>query len=277
MRITLVAYTVAGFTPHSRRRSTVRPNFVVKPSPLHAEGAAELGLRMVRSQWISDNEMKCLIVVTGVLAAFLGCAGVSGAQDGATVGGPTSYVFASPGGVPLKANVFTLTGQKTGERRAAIVIFHGGGWSEGEPEWAFARARHFAARGLIAIAAQYRLSDQKTVTPLDTMADARAVIRWMRTQAGALGIDPGRIVADGWSAGAHLAAAAAIFGDSTAANEPSAAPNALVLVSPAVSLEGDSWAQRLLGRHGNVRDISPTNASEQGSPRPSSSREAPIV
>jgi len=210
--------------------------------------------------------MRWSIVVTGVLAAFLGCAAVSRAQDGAAIEEPPAYVFASPGGVPLKAYVFALTGKKTGERRPAMVVFHGGGWSEGEPEWAFARARHFAARGLIAVAAQYRLSDQKTVTPRDAMADARAVIRWMRTQAGALGIDPGRIVADGWSAGAHLAAAAAIFGDSAAANEPSAAPNALILVSPAVSLEGDSWAQRLLGPHGNVRDISPDEHIRAGLP-----------
>ena len=158
------------------------------------------------------------MVVTGVLAAFLGCAAVSLAQDSAAIEGPTAQVFASPGGVPLKAYVFAPTGKKTGERRAAMVIFHGGGWSEGEPEWAFARARHFAARGLIAVAAQYRLSDQKTVTPSDAMADAPAVIRWMRTQAGALGIDPRPVVADGWSAGAHLAASAAIFGDPAAAN-----------------------------------------------------------
>ncbi len=88
----------------------------------------------------------------------------------------------------------------------------------------------------------------------------------MRTQAGALGIDPGRIVADGWSAGAHLAASAAIFGNSTAANETSSAPNALILVSPAVSLVADSWAQRLLGRHGSVRDISPDEHVRPGLP-----------
>jgi acetyl esterase len=210
--------------------------------------------------------MKCSTVVTGVLAAFLSCADVSRAQDGAAVYGPTAHVFASPGGVPLKAYVFAPPGKPTGERRAAIVVFHGGGWSEGEPEWAFARARHFAARGLIAVAAQYRLSDQQTVTPLDAMADARSVIHWMREQAGALGIDPGRLVADGWSAGAHLAASAAIFGSSTAANQTSTAPNALILVSPAVSLEADSWSQRLLGRHANVRDISPDEHIRAGLP-----------
>ena len=219
-----------------------------------------------RSHWRADNEMRCSIVVTGVLAAVLGCTGVSRAQDDVTVEGPATHVFSSPGGVPLKAYVFAPTGKRTGERRPAIVVFHGGGWSEGEPEWAFARARHFAARGLIAVAAQYRLSDQKTVTPLDAMADARGVIHWMRTQAATLGIDPGRIVADGWSAGAHLAASAAIFGDVTAAKGQGTAPNALILVSPAVSLEGDSWAQRLLGGRGNVRDISPDEHVRPGLP-----------
>ncbi len=130
--------------------------------------------------------MRCPVIVTGVLAALLGCTGCLRAQDSATNEAPAAHVFASPGGVPLKAYVFAPTGKKTGERRAAMVVFHGGGWSEGEPEWAFARARHFAARGLIAVAAQYRLSDQKTVTPLDAMADVRGVIRWMRTQAGTL-------------------------------------------------------------------------------------------
>ena len=73
----------------------------------------------------------------------------------------------------------------------------------GEPEWGFSLARHFAELGMIGAAAQYRLSDQKSITPLDAMADARAVIRWMRANADSLGIDGNRIAAYGWSAGAQ--------------------------------------------------------------------------
>ena len=54
---------------------------------------------------------------------------------------PAVYVYASPGG-----------------KRAGIVIFHGGGWSKGEPSWAFARARYFAERGLVAVAAHLAAS-----------------------------------------------------------------------------------------------------------------------
>src|SRR5262245_30411284 len=69
------------------------------------------------------------------------------------------------GGSQLKAFVFTPLKPVDG-KRSAMVLLHGGGWSMGEPQWAFARARHFADRGMVAVAAQYRLSDQKTITPL---------------------------------------------------------------------------------------------------------------
>jgi acetyl esterase/lipase len=202
-----------------------------------------------------------------VLIALFGYARVAAAQPPAAVAEPAVHVFASPAGTDLKAYVFAPQGQELGGKRAGIVIFHGGGWSEGEPSWAFARALHFAERGLVAVAAQYRLSDGKTITPLDAMADARAIIRWMRSQATTLGLDPSRIVADGWSAGAHLAASAAIFDDRPdGANRPSAAPNALVLVSPAVALESDGWAQRLLGSHTNISDVSPDAHVRKGLP-----------
>ena len=202
-----------------------------------------------------------------LLIALFGCARVAAAQSPAAGAEPAVHVFRSPGGTDLKAYVFTPKEQERGEKRAGIVIFHGGGWSEGEPSWAFPRARHFAERGLVAVAAQYRLSDGKTITPLDAMADARAIIRWMRTHSATLGLDPARIVADGWSAGAHLAASAAIFDDQPAdATRPSAAPNALVLVSPAVALESDAWAKQLLGSKANISDVSPDVHVRRGLP-----------
>lgn len=178
--------------------------------------------------------------------------------------GPAVHVYARAGGVDLEAHVFTPAGVRA--RRAAIVLFHGGGWSIGEPSWAHTRARHFAELGLVAVAAQYRLSDQKTVTPLDAMADARAAIRWMRRESAALGIDPARIAAYGWSAGAHLAASTAIFDERDSVEPPSAAPSALVLVSPAVSLGSDIWVERLLLERADVRDISPADHVRPGLP-----------
>lgn len=180
---------------------------------------------------------------------------------------PTAHVFASPGGTDLKAHVFSPAGEPRTALRPAIVIFHGGGWAEGDAEWAFPRARHFAARGMVAVAAQYRLSNGKGITPIEAMADARAVIRWMRAESKALGIDPSKIAAYGWSAGAHLAASAALFeddGDEGAG--VSSRPDALALSSPAVAIEADSWFQELLGDRGKVRDLSPDEHVREGMP-----------
>jgi len=178
---------------------------------------------------------------------------------------PAAHVYAAPGGTALKAYVFSPENSGRG-RRSAIVLLHGGGWMIGEPQWAFARARHFAERGMVAIAAQYRLADRKNVTPIEAMEDVRAVIRWMRSEAKSLGIDPKRIAAYGWSAGGHLAVSAAIRDSSVSERNVSASPDALVLVSPAVSLASDGYVQGLLGNRAKARDISPDEHVSKGLP-----------
>jgi len=199
------------------------------------------------------------------LIAVLVAASVTVAQGEPARRAPVEHVYAQPSGTQLKAYVFSPD-QRGAGRRPAIVLFHGGGWTMGEPAWAFSRARHFAERGMVAVAAQYRLSDQKEVTPREAMADARAVIRWVRVHADSLDIDPKRVVAYGWSAGGHLAASAAIFGLDDSGERVSARPDALVLVSPAVSLGADGWVERLLRGRGTARDISPDEHVRKGLP-----------
>lgn len=148
-------------------------------------------------------------------------------------------------------------------RSPAILIFHGGGWAYGDAEWSFPRAKHFAERGFVAIAVQYRLSDQKSVTPLDAVNDAKSAVRWTRENADRLRIDPKRVVAYGWSAGAHLAVASAIF-DTSATKQST--PDALVLISPAVALERDGWFRRLLLGRAAVADLDPSTHIRKGLP-----------
>jgi len=166
----------------------------------------------------------------------------------------------------LKAVVFRPPEGHQSPSSAAVVVFHGGGWSIGSEEWAYGTARRFAEKGFVGIAVNYRLSDRKSVGPIDAMADARAAIRWARKNADLLGVSPNRIVAYGWSAGAHLAASTAIFSDSPPGEELSCIPNALILKSPALDLVNDEWFCTLLGDSLEVADYSPVEHVRSGLP-----------
>lgn len=199
--------------------------------------------------------MRCAVGLAALyLTAIAGCAS---APEPAPLE-PRIERLQSEDGAPLEAHVFDAG--PSPHPRPAIIVFHGGGWAAGDPTWAYPRARRYAERGMVAIAAQYRLSDQADITPLDAMEDARAQIRWTRANAERLNVDPSRIAVYGWSAGGQLAAFAAQSGD--AANQP----NALVLLSPALDLERDSWFARLLGAHGDVADFSPVRHVRAGLP-----------
>lgn len=123
--------------------------------------------------------------------------------------------------------------------RPAIVFFFGGGWKSGSPQQFEPQCRHLAEQGMVAITADYRVASRQAAKPVDCLADARSAIRWVRANAGRLGIDPDRIAAGGGSAGGHLAASTAFI---DAFDEPAedrgvpAAPNALVLFNPALVL-----------------------------------------
>ena len=67
----------------------------------------------------------------------------------------------------------------------------------------------FAAQGWVVASADYRLfrADYS-----DQLADTRAAMAWLRTEAARLGADPAKLFVAGGSAGAHLAATAALTG-----------------------------------------------------------------
>jgi acetyl esterase len=178
---------------------------------------------------------------------------------------PDIRIYKTIGDTKLKAHIFTPSGLAKSKLRAAIILLHGGGWNAGSPEWTYDDAKHYAGLGMVAIAGEYRLSDQKSVTPLEAMADARDLIRWVRQNAPDLAIDPHRVAVYGVSAGGHLATAAAVFPHQEE-SKISSIPDALLLLSPAASIVNDHWPQILLGTRAEVKDISPAENIKQPLP-----------
>tara|TARA_R110002049_G_scaffold4601_5_gene32115 strand:- start:167618 stop:168874 length:1257 start_codon:yes stop_codon:yes gene_type:complete len=90
------------------------------------------------------------------------------------------------------------------EPRPAIVFVHGGGWRNGDKRAAsfFDPAIEFASKGYVCISVNYRfLSD---VQMMDTVADVKCAVRWLRAHADKYNVDVDRLGAYGNSAGAHL-------------------------------------------------------------------------
>lgn len=181
----------------------------------------------------------------------------------------TVSAYKTEKGFRLEAHLFS-SGPDPLEKKAAIVIFHGGGWNSGNPSWGFGRARHFAENGMLAVAAQYRLTNKHDITAVESMADARDLVIWLRKHADSLHIDPDKIVGYGWSAGAHLISSAAIFPQTEQETEISSAPNTLVLLSPAVSLpRGERWkywTYNVLGTKATVDEVDPAEHVRAGLP-----------
>jgi acetyl esterase/lipase len=152
-------------------------------------------------------------------------------------------------GWTLDAFIYRPRDSRAGEKRTALAFFHGGGWYLGKPEWGDWQCRHFSSLGLVCVSFEYRLKAQHDVTPLESMADAKSAIRWMRRNARDLGIDPNRIVGSGFSAGGHLVACTVMIDGFEEPSEElsiSSAVNALMLWSAPVKIIADSWFDEIL-------------------------------
>jgi acetyl esterase/lipase len=139
------------------------------------------------------------------------------------------------GDVTLKIDIFEPKPKSAAKKYPAIVFFFGGGWVGGSPEQFRGQCEYFAGRGMIALAADYRVKKRHDTTPAECVKDGKSAMRWIRAHADQLGIDPTRIAAGGGSAGGHVAAAVANspgFDEAGEDTSVSCRPDALVLFNP---------------------------------------------
>lgn len=171
---------------------------------------------------------------------------------------PDAHTYKTVAGRALVVHVFSPAGKVP--NRPVAVLFHGGGWAAGSPEWTDGIARDYADRGIVGVSVEYRLSDKKTATPLDALDDARDAVRWVRQNAAMLGIDPGRLIAHGVSAGGQLAVMTALSGDAATV------PQALVLWSPGIAVSSDPYFVGLIGDRAKADAVSPDLQVRKGMP-----------
>jgi acetyl esterase/lipase len=124
--------------------------------------------------------------------------------------------YAEHDGVELLGDLYVPTGRSDAP---SLVAVHGGGWVQGARSAFQYWGPYLAARGVGLFSISYRLAAEGKTYP-QAVTDVLAGVQFMRGKAAEFGLDPQRIGLMGASAGAHLAALAALGGANFAGAYP---------------------------------------------------------
>ena len=138
--------------------------------------------------------------VAPIFAAVFGVQAALFASDPTVT---TSYdvPFTTAGGAELRIDI-VQPAMGDGPFPAVLVI-HGGAWHEGGREENHRFLLELARRGFVAASPQYRFCPRDTFPA--QLLDVKAAVRFLRSNAKGLKVNPERIGALGFSAGGHLA------------------------------------------------------------------------
>ena len=168
-----------------------------------------------------------------------------------TVHGAETAIYKKAGDRELPLFVEKPADWKSTDRRPAIVFFFGGGWVGGTAEQFRKQSEYLAARGMVGIRVEYRtIPKGDKGPPAVCCADAKSAMRYVRSHANELGVDPRRIAAAGGSAGGHLAAFTGLvdgLDDPKDDLKISCKPDALVLFNPVFNNGPGQWGHERVG------------------------------
>lgn len=117
--------------------------------------------------------------------------------------------FAAHDGLELKGDLYLPAGEGP---HPVVVAVPGGAWLRGDKKQLAHWGRHLSASGFAVFSIDYRRATAGKVFPKN-LRDVIAAARFLVDQSSALSLDPERLGLLGASAGAHLAALAALTHD----------------------------------------------------------------
>ena len=123
----------------------------------------------------------------------------------------------------------------------AVLLIHGGGWSDGDKATMAEEAGFIARNGIAVFSINYRLAPRDRYP--SQIRDAQAALGWVRQNASRFGVDPRQVGALGGSAGGYLAVMLAVLGEGPLDRG--------TRVAAAVSWSGPMDLTRTVTRYGN--------------------------
>lgn len=150
------------------------------------------------------------LVLIAALAQLLGAqqssSTPSASAPGATVPGPvhSNITYGMAGGETLLLDIFEPA-NNSGKSRPAVVLVHGGGWTNFDKSTMRALAQFLALAGFVAVPVDYRLFHDDTTRWPVQLDDVQRAVRWLRANSAKYNVDADHIGAYGHSAGAQIA------------------------------------------------------------------------
>jgi acetyl esterase/lipase len=166
-----------------------------------------------------------------------------------------------------KADLYFPHEMPAGARLPAVIVIHGGGFNDGDKDRRreINIASNLVRHGYVAMSIDYKLWNKGVKSPTwpQSLHDAKTAVRWLRTNAVRLGIDPDRIGAIGCSAGGNLVSMLALTGSPDGLEPPDGDASVSTRVQCAVNFYG---AVDLLNYH-DMRMFLKTRAEDPESYR----------
>lgn len=125
---------------------------------------------------------------------------------------------------------------KTEGTYPALILVFGGGWRSGNKSAQVPLAQQIASKGYVTATVEYRLSPEALYPA--AVYDIKAAIRYLRTHANELNIDPSRIAISGSSAGGQLAALVGMTANVEKFDGYSANINQSVAIQAIIDMDG---------------------------------------
>jgi acetyl esterase/lipase len=132
---------------------------------------------------------------------LLASAHLAAAGPRADVAFEKDVVYGKTGGTDLKLDL-SRPKNPASAKLPCVVVIHGGGWGAGDKQHHDDLTWQFASGGYVAATIGYRLAPAHKFPA--QVNDVKCAVRYLRAHADKYGLDPNRIGAIGFSAGAHL-------------------------------------------------------------------------
>lgn len=162
-------------------------------------------------------------------------------------------IYKTVDGHELELHIFTPEDWSEGDPlQPAVLWSHGGGWFFGSWSWC-GPCQFFKDRGMVVAQVEYRTRGRHGTDAGDALEDVLDAMTWLRENGAAYGVDPNRIAASGFSAGAHLSLAAATLGDASTGQRPDMA----LSFSGCTDMTDDRYMRAMAGGMDAARALSP--------------------